>query len=122
MAGISRDAAGREVYGENTLSLNEASASYPLATNATLASGANTAPVTVTSSASYGWAYIFGGTTPSLALQALGPDGTTWQTIATVSASGAQGIVIFAGAAGAQIRLLNTGANSITGLSSTLSS
>jgi hypothetical protein len=87
-----------------------------------LAAGANTTPQTVTTTASYGWSYIFGGTTPSLKLQALGADGSTWQDVATVTASGAQGIGVFAGGGGASVRLFNAGANPITGLTSSLSS
>ncbi len=97
---------------------------YQLASAQTLAAGANTTPVTIPAgnSASYGWDYVFGGTSPSLKLQSLGADGTTWLDVATVTASGQQGVVIFTGSGGAQVRLLNAGANSITGLSSRLTS
>lgn len=91
-----------------------------LATNATLAAGASTTPMTVSKTSSYGWNYILSGTSPSLKLQSLGADGTTWVDIATVTASGAQRIDIFAGSTGAQVRLFNAGANPITALSSTL--
>lgn len=89
-----------------------------LASNVTLAAGASTTPVTGIAGASYVWAYQFGGTTPSLVLEALGPDGTNYQTVATVTASGTQGIVL---GSNSTVRLRNSGANSITGLYSSLS-
>ena len=101
------------------------SATYSLASNvASLAAGANTTPVTIpaNNSASYGFSYIFGGTSPSLKLQALGADGATWQDVVTVTASGQQGVVIFTGSGGAQLRLYNAGANPITGLTASVAS
>lgn len=90
--------------------------------NSTLAGNANSTPVTIANSAVYGWSYTFGGTSPSLKLQTLGPDGTTWQDSATVTASGAQPVNVFSGSGGTTVRLLNATANSITGLSSQLAS
>ncbi len=88
---------------------------YTLATSQVIPAGGNSTPVTVSISATYGWSYILSGTSPSVTLQVLGPDGTTWQTVGSpVTASGMQGVVIFAGAAGASVRLLNSGSNSVT--------
>lgn len=102
------------------------SATYSLASNITLAGNNSTTPVTIpaNNSASYGFSYIIGGgTSPNMKLQALGADGTTWQDIVTgITASGQQGVVIFTGSGGAQLRLTNTTANQITGLTATLAS
>jgi hypothetical protein len=88
---------------------------YTLASAQLITAGSNSTPVTVTTSATYGWSYILSGTSPSVTLQVLGPDGTTWQTVGSpVTASGMQGVVIFAGVAGASVRLLNSGSNSVT--------
>jgi len=98
---------------------------YTLANNITLAGNTSTTPVAIpaNSSASYGFSYILGGTSPNMKLQALGADATTWQDVVTgITASGQQGVVVFTGAAGASLRLTNTTANSITGLTATLSS
>ena len=103
-----------------------ATATYSLASNQTLAGNNSTSPVTIpaNSSGSYGFSYIIGGgTSPNMKLQALGPDGTTWQDIVTgITASGQQGVVIFTGSGGAQLRLTNTTANSITGLTAQIAS
>lgn len=131
-ANFPRDEMGRPIRPMAVVSFNPltgdfgsaaSSKTYALATAvASLAAGANTTPVTVTDTASYGWSYLFGGTSPSLVLESLGADGTTWQVAATVTASGQQGIGIFAGAGGASVRLRNAGANPITGLTSSLTS
>lgn len=93
-------------------------ATYTLASNETLAGSASRSPVTSgIAGGSYIWAYQFAGTTPSLILESLGPDGVNYQTIATVTASGAQGVVI---GSNATVRLRNGTANPITGLSSNL--
>jgi len=89
-----------------------------LASNATLAAGASTTPVTGIGGASYIWAYQFAGTTPSLVIEALGPDGVNYQTITTATASGSQGIVL---GSNSTVRLRNAGANQITGLYSNIS-
>lgn len=87
---------------------------------ASLAAGASTTPVVIKASKTYAFSYIFGGTSPSLKLQALGADGSTWQDIATVTATGSQTVDIFAGSGGAALRLTNGGANPITTLSASL--
>ena len=90
---------------------------------ASLAAGATTQPVTIPAgqSASYGWATTMTGTSPSLAIEALGADGTTYFTVATITAPGTMPVVIFTGSGGATVRLRNTGANPITALTSSLS-
>lgn len=92
---------------------------YPLiAIGSTLAGNTAATPVTGIIGGSYIWAYQLGGTSPSLILEALGPDGVNYQTVATVTASGTQWV----GAGNnATFRLRNGTANSITGLSSSLS-
>jgi hypothetical protein len=93
--------------------------SYTLASAiASLAGNTATTSVSAVDSGSYVWSYVLGGTTPSLILQTLGPDGTTWQNVATVTASGSQVVTI---PSSATVRLLNNTANAITGLSSKLS-
>lgn len=87
-----------------------------IATAATLAAGATSSTVAVNRSGTYGFTVILTGTSPSLTLQQLGPDGTTWMDVVTVTASGSQPITIFAGAGGAAVRLKNAGANPITAL------
>lgn len=93
---------------------------YQLATSlASLASGGTTGDTAGIAGGSYIWAYQLGGTSPSLVLEALGPDGSTWITIATVTATGQQGVVL---GNAARVRLRNgSGSNAITGLSSSLS-
>jgi hypothetical protein len=94
-------------------------ATYTLASNtASLPAGGTTPVVTGVQGASYVFAYQFGGTSSSLVLESLGPDGVNYQTITTVTASGTQGIVI---GQGATVRLRNAGANAITNLSASLS-
>lgn len=96
----------------------EAGYSYALsAANSTLAASASGVAVPNVKGGSYIWAYQLGGTSPSLVLESLGPDGATYQTIATVTASGTQGVVI---GSNATVRLRNGTANPITGLSSNL--
>lgn len=90
---------------------------YQLANNQTLAAGGTTAAVAGITGGSYIWSYQFSGTSPSLILEALGPDGTNYQTIATVTQSGTQGVVL---GQGSTVRLRNAGANQITGLYSSL--
>lgn len=94
--------------------------SYSLASNvASLAAGNFTTPVSGIMGGSYVWAYQFAGTTPSLQLESLGPDGVNYLPIgAAVTASGSTGVVI---GSNATVRLRNTGSNAITGLSSNLS-
>lgn len=92
---------------------------YTLASNvASLAAGATTTPVAGVVGGAYIWGYQFAGTTPSLIIESLGPDGLNYITVATVTASGAQGLTF---GNNATVRLRNAGANPITGLSSNLS-
>lgn len=86
--------------------------------NATLTAGSPGTTVTGVAGGYIVWAYQFTGTAPSLVLESLGPDGTNWQTVATVSASGTTAIYF---GANSSVRVRNAGANSITALSSSLS-
>lgn len=92
---------------------------FPPNNGSSLAAGAATTPVTIVVGGSYIWSYILGGTSPSLVLEALGPDGTTYIPVnsVAVTATGAQGVVL---GAGSTVRLRNSGANTITGLYSVL--
>jgi hypothetical protein len=92
---------------------------YTLASNvASLASGASTTPVTGLQGGSYIFDAQFAGTSPSLKLQVLGSDGTTWRDVgAALTAPGSASVVI---GGNASVRLLNAGANAITGLYGTL--
>lgn len=91
---------------------------YSLASNATLPGNATTTPVTGVKGGRYIFAYQFGGTSPSLILESLGPDGATYQTVATVTAGGSQSVEF---GENSTVRLRNGTANSITGLSASLS-
>jgi hypothetical protein len=82
-----------------------------LATAATLAAGAATAPLTGVQAGSYIFEAIFTGA--DLQLQRLGPDGATWINAGVLAASGSVGVVL---AANDSIRLRNNSAASITGL------
>jgi hypothetical protein len=82
-----------------------------LATAATLAAGAATAPLTGVQAGSYIFEAIFTGA--DLQLQRLGPDGATWINAGVLAASGSVGVVL---AANDAIRLRNNSAASITGL------
>jgi hypothetical protein len=86
-----------------------------------LTAGSASAPMPVPRSGRYGWAYQFTGTGP-LALQVVGPDNATWQTIGSVSASGSGVAEIFAGASGTRVRLLNAGPDTLTNLYARLDS
>lgn len=141
MSGLDRDTLARAVYlvdgsltSTGTPRVSTAPATYQLAGTrgtpaapgaplASLAAGATTTPVTIPAgqSASYAWSATFGGTTPSLVLEALGADDTTYYTVATLTASGSLGVVVFTGDGGAIVRLRNAGTNAITNLSSRLS-
>ena len=91
---------------------------YQLASNITLAGSAATTPITAVTGGSYVFDARFGGTTPSLNLQALGADGVTWVNVgAALTAGGNVGVVI---GQGASVRILNNTANSITALSASL--
>lgn len=104
--------------GNQITSFGPSNNTYTLASNQTLAGNASTTPVTGVQGGSYIWAYQFGGTTPSLVLETLGPDGVTYQAVGSaVTASGQTGVVI---GQNATVRLRNTTGNSITGLSSSL--
>jgi hypothetical protein len=106
------------VNADGTPNSGSSSSTYTLASAiASLAPGATTTPITGVTGASYIWAYQFAGTTPSLVIETLGPDGTNYQTVATVTASGQQGIVL---GQNSTVRLRNAGANAITTLSSSL--
>lgn len=91
---------------------------YQLASSLTLASAGTTTPQNNIIGGSYIWAYQLSGTSPALVLESLGPDGVTFMVVATVYATGAQGVVI---GGNGTVRLRNSGANAITGLSSSLS-
>jgi hypothetical protein len=82
-----------------------------LATAATLAAGAATAPLTGVQAGSYIFEAIFTGA--DLQLQRLGPDGATWINAGVLAASGSVGVVL---AANDTIRLRNNSGASITGL------
>lgn len=84
-----------------------------LASNATLAAGATTTGVTGVAGSGYIWSTVMNGTSPQLVLEWLGPDGATWLTLDTVTASGSKGI---GASPNASLRLRNAGANAITGL------
>jgi hypothetical protein len=111
-----KDAAGRQAQLMPVV-LVDAAGGTPepqmLASNATLAAGATTAPVTGIAGAVYVWSYVLSGTTPQLVLEFQGPDGATWIPMATVTGNGAQNIVL---SPNSTIRLRNGGANPITGL------
>ena len=112
------DAGGQAIADDHPLPVREAGATYQLATNQTLASAGTTTPVTAILGDSYVWNVVgtfSGGSTVSL--QALGSDGATYQTIATVSASGNTGVVL---GNNASVRLLGAVA-STTALSSSIS-
>ena len=96
------------------------SSTISLAANITLAANASTAPVKVGVSKTYLFSYVLGGTSPSVKLQYLGADGATWIDMVTVTANGGTEVDIYAGGAGAALRLTNTTGNSITGLSAAL--
>lgn len=97
--------------------INPAQNTYQLASSQSLASGANTTAVTGVIGASYIWNVVGTFTTGTVSLQSLGSDGSTWQTVATVSASGNVGVVI---GNNASVRLLGAVATT-TALSSSLS-
>jgi len=85
---------------------------------ASLAAAAGTTAVSQVRGGSYVFDAQFGGTTPSLQLQSLASDGVTWRNVgAALTAPGGFGVVI---GEGSSVRLLNAGANEITGLSATL--
>lgn len=114
-------ATAASVTEDTPLPTRENQTSYQLALN--VASLPNTGTNTTGDTSgivggSYIWDYVLAGTSPSLALQALASDGSTWTTVATVTASGRQGVVL---GNNASVRLKNTGSNAITGLSSSLS-
>lgn len=102
---VSVDAAGRPAGAA-------ASAVY-LASNVTLAAGATSQPVTNLPAGTYIFGAQFSGTSPSLVLEYLGPDGTNYLTLATLTVSGSQGVVL---GSNTTLRLRNSGANSITSL------
>lgn len=99
-----------------------ASAAYTLAGTGsgggvTIASAGTTTPVPNVLGGSYIWTTtgtFSGGST--IALQALGPDATTWVTVATATASGSTGVVL---GNNATVRLLGSVA-STTGVNSSL--
>lgn len=107
--------AGVQLVGANGVALQ--GQSYTLYPGGTLAASTAATAVTGVAGGSYVWSYQFGGTTPSLVLESLGPDGVTYQTIATVTASGTQGVVI---GNNATVRVRNGTANAITNLYSSL--
>lgn len=111
-----KDAAGRQAQLMPVV-LVDAAGGTPepqmLASNATLAPGATTAPVTGIAGAAYIWSYVFSSAAPQLALEFLGPDGATWLAIATVTAGGAQMVGM---SPNSTIRLRNAGTSPITGL------
>lgn len=111
-----KDAAGRQAQLMPVVMVDAAGGTpepQMLASNATLAPGASTAPVTGIAGAVYVWSYVLSGTTPQLVLEFQGPDGATWIPMTTVSANGAGNIVL---SPNSTIRLRNGGANPITGL------
>lgn len=92
---------------------------YQLASAQSLASGANTTPVTGVVGGSYIWNVVgtFSGGS-AVALQTLASDGVTWMTVGSpVTASGNVGVVI---GNNASVRLLGSVATT-TSLSSSLS-
>jgi hypothetical protein len=96
---------------------------YTLASNASLAAGTTnaTTPVSGIKGGSYIFAYQFTqAATVSLILEALGPDGTTYQTISSLSAtSGTVGIVL---GENSTVRLRNgSGTNAVSALYANLS-
>lgn len=85
-------------------------ATYPLGSALTLAANSGGAPVINVYSGSYIWTASTTGAT--IALQALGADGTTWTTIETIAAGGPpEGVVI---AEGTSLRLFNPTNASVT--------
>lgn len=91
---------------------------YQLATAQTLTAGSNTGTTANVIGGSYIFDAIMAGTGNSLVLETLGPDGTTYQTVTTLTASGQVGIVI---GNNATVRIRNSGGSSITSLSASLS-
>ena len=116
------DASGNPVGSSaNPTYTQAAQNSYQLANNiASLAAQAGTTPVTGVKGGTYVWDAQFTGTGPLL-LQALGSDGASWRTVATLNASGT-----FAGevriGANAQLRVFNSHATvAVTSVYSSLS-
>jgi hypothetical protein len=89
---------------------------YQLASNATIAANANTAPVVSVIGGTYLWNAQFTGT--SLVLQSLGADGVTWGNVATLSASGTTTVLL---GAYASVRLSNPNGSALNGVYSNLS-
>jgi hypothetical protein len=94
-----------------------------IASGSSLAAGATSTAVTGIPEGSYGWALQMTGTTPSLILEYLGPDGATYITLETATTSGSSyagtiGVVI---GANATVRLRNPTGATITAISSSLS-
>ena len=89
-----------------------------LAINLPLAAGEATTPMTLTRSRVYGIDVQFAGTSPSLTVEKLAADGTTWTPVVAAYTTSPNGgpVNVFAGAGGAQVRLKNTGANPLTGV------
>lgn len=114
MAGIGRDAAGREVYGENEAA--DFGLVYQLASNITVAANAGTTSTAAVRGGSYIFDAQFTGT--SIVLQALGADGTTYRNVATLSASGSTGVVL---GANSTVRLYNPNGAADTGVYASLS-
>jgi len=94
-----------------------------IASGSSLAAGATSTAVTGIPEGSYGWGLQMTGTTPSLILEYLGPDGSTYITLETATTSGSSyaatiGVVI---GANATVRLRNPTGATITAISSSLS-
>ncbi|MET0372730.1 MAG: hypothetical protein ABW128_00570 [Rhizorhabdus sp.] len=91
---------------------------YTLANNVTIAAGAAGPTVTVPRGGYFFFDAAFSGTSPSLKLQRLGSDGTTWLDVVTRTATGTGDPVGIP--SGSQLRVYNAGANSLTGVSAVL--
>lgn len=94
-----------------------AEATYQLASNVGIASGGSTTAVAGVQGGSYVWALTagaFNGAT--IKLQALGPDGSTYVDVDSLTANGQKGVVL---GENAQVRLAATG-GAPTGVSASL--
>lgn len=91
---------------------------YTLANNATLAVGAAGPTVTVPRGAYFFFDAAFSGSSPSLSLQRLGPDGTTWLDVVIRTTAGSGDPVGIPN--GSQLRVYNAGSGSLTAVSAVL--
>lgn len=91
---------------------------YTLAGNITLAAGAAGPTVTVPRGGYFFFDAAFSGTSPSLKLQRLGSDGTTWMDVVTRTATGTGDPVGIPN--GSQLRVYNAGTGALTNVAAVL--